>query len=96
VLRLLAVGWWLQLKLRSRSAFDGALSLLWPLFFATAIFLMYGTREQSGGVLLSAAVGAAVMGIWSATSVTAARPCRWSVDRARSSCSSPHRRRSSS
>ena len=71
MLRLLAVGWWLQLKLRSRSAFDGALSLLWPLFFATAIFLMYGTREQSGGVLLSAAVGAAVMGIWSATSVTA-------------------------
>jgi ABC-2 type transport system permease protein len=71
-LRLLAVAWSLQLKMRSRSAFDGVLSLLWPLFFATSILLMY--RESAAGeeAMLSAAVGTSVMGIWSATSTTAA------------------------
>jgi ABC-2 type transport system permease protein len=70
-LRLLRVTWWLQVKIRSRSAFDGLLALLWPLFFATTIFLVYRAGHQSSGALLSAAVGAAVMGIWSATSTTA-------------------------
>ena len=69
---MLAVLWWLQLKIRSRSAFDGLLSILWPLIFATTIFLMYRSGPNTGAALLSAAVGAAVMGIWSATSTTAA------------------------
>jgi ABC-2 type transport system permease protein len=69
-LRLVTVGWWLQLKMRSRSAFDGALSVVYPLFFATTVFLMY---RQNGdeAALVSAAVGASVMGVWSAVSTTA-------------------------
>lgn len=76
VLRLLAVAWWLQLKLRSRSAFDGILSVLWPIPFATSVFLMYGDDSRAGSGLVaaglvSAALGSAVMGVWSATSTTA-------------------------
>jgi ABC-2 type transport system permease protein len=71
VLRLLGVSWWMQLKMRSRSAFDGFLSLLWPLFFATTIFLMFRAGNNAPRALLSAAVGSSVMGIWSATSTTA-------------------------
>ncbi|HEY5185451.1 MAG TPA: ABC transporter permease [Actinomycetes bacterium] len=69
-LRLLAVWWWLQLKMRSRSAFDGLLSIVYPLFFATTVFLMY----REGGdeaALIGAAVGASVMGVWSAVATTA-------------------------
>jgi ABC-2 type transport system permease protein len=71
LVRLVAVTWWLHLKIRSRSAFDGFLALLWPLFFATTVFLMYRTSAAGGAALLSAAVGASVMGVWSATSTTA-------------------------
>jgi ABC-2 type transport system permease protein len=70
-LRLVAVTWWLQLKMRSRSSFDGFLSIVYPLFFATTVFLMY----REGGdpqALVVAAVGAACMGVWSAVSTTAA------------------------
>jgi len=69
-LRLVVLGWWLQLKMRSRSAFDGALGVLYPLFFATTVFLLY---RQNGdrAALVAAAVGASVMGVWSAVSTTA-------------------------
>lgn len=70
--RLLAVAWWLQLKIRSRSAFDGLLSLLYPMFFATTIFMMFRQGDASGPALLSAAVGSSAMGIWSSVSTTAA------------------------
>jgi ABC-2 type transport system permease protein len=63
--RVVAVAWWLQLKLRSRSAFDGVLGVLYPLFFATTIFLMYRGADAPGPALLSAAVGASIMGVWS-------------------------------
>jgi len=72
MLRLVGVAWWLQLKMRSRSAFDGLLSLLWPGFFATTIFMMFRQGDASGPALLSAAVGSSAMGIWSAVSTTAA------------------------
>lgn len=71
ILRLIGVAWWLQVKMRARSAFDGLLSLLWPLAFASMVFLMYGEKYR-GAALLPAALGSAVMGIWSATSTTAA------------------------
>ena len=71
-LRLVLVVWWLQLKIRSRSAFDGLLGMIYPLFFATTIFLMYRAGSAGGAALVSAAVGASVMGVWSATSTTAA------------------------
>ncbi|MEV8511457.1 ABC transporter permease [Dactylosporangium sp. NPDC051484] len=70
--RIVAVAWALQLKLRSRSAFDGILGVLYPLFFATTVFLMYRGVGASGPALLSAAVGASIMGVWSSTSTTAA------------------------
>ena len=72
VLRLLAVTWWLQMKIRGRSAFDGLLSLLWPIFFATTVFLMLRSASAGGAALVSAAVGASVMGVWTATSTPAA------------------------
>jgi ABC-2 type transport system permease protein len=68
--RLLTLGWLLQFKMLSRSAFDGLLGIMWPLFFATIAFLMF----RVGGdprALVYAALGASVMGIWSATSVAA-------------------------
>jgi ABC-2 type transport system permease protein len=70
VLRLLGVGWALHLKLMSRSAFEGLLQILWPLFFATVAFFMF-RAGRSPETLLYASLGAAVMGVWSATSTTA-------------------------
>jgi ABC-2 type transport system permease protein len=68
--RLLVVGWFLQLKTMMRSAFNGVLSVVWPMFFATTAFFMYRAgRDQ--GTLLYASLGASVMGIWSATSTSA-------------------------
>jgi ABC-2 type transport system permease protein len=69
-LRLLAVGWALHLKMMSRSAFDGLLGVLWPLFFATVAFFMF-QAGAGGETLVYASFGAAVMGIWSSTSTTA-------------------------
>jgi ABC-2 type transport system permease protein len=69
-LRLLVVGWFLHLKLMSRSSFDGLLQVVWPLFFATVAFLMFRVG-RSPETLLYASLGAAVMGVWSATSTTA-------------------------
>ena len=71
-LRIVLVAWWLQLKMRSRSAFDGILGVLYPLFFSTTAFLMFRGGGVQGPALLSAAVGASVMGVWSSTSTTAA------------------------
>jgi ABC-2 type transport system permease protein len=69
-LRLLGLGWALHLKMMSQSAFDGFLGVLWPLFFATVAFFMF--RAGAGGeTLVYASFGAAVMGIWSATSTAA-------------------------
>jgi ABC-2 type transport system permease protein len=79
-LRVLALGWALHFKMMSRSAFDGVLGVLWPLFFATTAFFMF--RAGGGAAtLLYASLGASVMGIWSATSVAASSALqreRWS------------------
>lgn len=71
MLRVLMVGWWLHLKILSRSAFDGALAIIYPLFFATTVFFVYG-QSADAGALVAAAVGASAMGIWSAVSTSAA------------------------
>jgi ABC-2 type transport system permease protein len=67
--RLLLVGWILQVKMLSRSSFNGVLGIVYPLFFATVAFLMY--RAGSPQALLYASLGASVMGVWSATSTSA-------------------------
>ena len=59
------------MKMRSRSAFDGALSIVYPIFFATSVFLIY-RQGASSSALVAAAVGASVMGVWSAVATTAA------------------------
>jgi ABC-2 type transport system permease protein len=54
------------MKMASVSAFEGLLNVLWSLFFATVAFFMF-----SPDALLYASLGAAVMGIWGATSTSA-------------------------
>jgi ABC-2 type transport system permease protein len=59
------------MKMQMRSSFNSVLSVIWPLVFATTAFFMF----RSGGgskPLLYASLGAAVMGIWSSTSTSAA------------------------
>lgn len=80
VLRVLAIGWFFHLKMLARSAFNGILQVLWPLFFATIAFLMYGLNGDNR-TLLYAAVGSSVMGVWSAVSTSASGAVqreRWS------------------
>ena len=69
-IRLLAFGWLLHVKMMMRSAFNGALSIVWPLFFSTTAFLMFRVGHDPH-TLLYASLGASVMGIWSATSTSA-------------------------
>lgn len=68
-LRLLAFSWLLHFKMLSQSAFDGFLAILWPLFFATVAFFIF--RHGQRAALAPVALGAAVMGVWTATSVSA-------------------------
>ena len=70
VLRLLGVGWHYHLKMISRSPFEGFGQILYPLFFATVAFFVFRAGD-SPRTLLYASLGAAVMGMWSATSTTA-------------------------
>jgi ABC-2 type transport system permease protein len=69
-LRLLGIGFVLHVKMLSRSAFDGFLGVLYPMFFATVAFFMF-EAGAGGETLVYASIGAAVMGIWSATSTSA-------------------------
>jgi ABC-2 type transport system permease protein len=77
--RMLALGWLFHVKMLSRSAFDGLLAVLWPLFFATVAFFLFG-QSKSSESLVYASLGAAVMGVWTATSVPSAsalQRARW-------------------
>ena len=56
----------MHVKMYWRSSFDGLLQVLYPLFFATVAFFMFDRKA-----LLYASLGAAVMGIWGATSTSA-------------------------
>jgi ABC-2 type transport system permease protein len=68
--RLLIFGWLLHLKMMMRSAFNGVLSIIWPMFFATTAFFIYRAGHDQH-TLLFASLGASVMGVWSATSTAA-------------------------
>jgi ABC-2 type transport system permease protein len=63
--RLVLVAWWLHVRMMSRSALQGLLMVMWPLFFATTALLMYRTRA-GGDQLWNAALGGGVMTVWSA------------------------------
>ncbi|MHB8643715.1 MAG: ABC transporter permease [Gaiellaceae bacterium] len=69
-LRLLVVGYVLQMKILTRSAFNGILSVVWPMFFATTAFFIFRAGHDPH-TLLYASLGASVMGVWSATSTAA-------------------------
>jgi ABC-2 type transport system permease protein len=66
-LRLVGFAWVMHVKMMSRSAFDGLLAVLWPLFFATVAFFMF--RGGGASALGPIGLAAAVMGMWTATSV---------------------------
>ena len=70
VLRMLAVAYWLHLKMLAASAFDGIFQVIWPLFFATTAFLVYRQADDPA-VMVYAGLGSAVMGIWSVVATTA-------------------------
>jgi ABC-2 type transport system permease protein len=69
-IRVLGLAWLLHVKMMSRSSFDGLLAILWPLFFATVAFFMFRTGHGPS-TLGPIGLAAAVMGIWTATSVPA-------------------------
>lgn len=69
-LRVFALGWLFHFKMLSQSAFDGFLAVLWPLFFATTTYFMFRAGRSSES-LASVALGSAVMGVWTASSVSA-------------------------
>jgi ABC-2 type transport system permease protein len=58
------------MKMIARSPFEGFGQVLYPLFFATVAFFVFRAGD-SPRTLLYASLGAAVMGMWSATSTTA-------------------------
>ncbi|MGB2875542.1 MAG: ABC transporter permease [Gaiellaceae bacterium] len=68
-LRLLAIGWYFQFKMISRSPFEGIGNVIYPLFFATVAFFVF-RAGHSPRTLLYASLGAAVMGMWSSVSTT--------------------------
>lgn len=69
-LRLLALGWLFNMKMLSRSSFDGVLGIVYPIFFATVAFFMFRSGNDAKP-LLYASLGSAVMAIWSTTSTSA-------------------------
>lgn len=70
VARVLAYGWFFRMKMLMRSSFNSWLGVLYPLFFATVAFFIY-RHGTNGAALGPVALGAAVMGVWTATSVSA-------------------------
>lgn len=69
-LRFLAVCWLLQFKMIMRSPFDGIGNVVYPLFFATVAFFVF-QASNSPRTLIYAALGSAVMGMWSSVSTSA-------------------------
>jgi len=69
-LRFIGVSWLLQLKMIMRSPFDGIGNVLYPLFFATTAFFVF-QAGHGPRTLVYAALGAAVMGMWSSVSTSA-------------------------
>jgi ABC-2 type transport system permease protein len=69
-LRLVGFAWLLHVKMMSRSAFDGVMAVIWPLFYATVAFFMFRSGHGTS-TLGPIGLAAAVMGIWTATSVPA-------------------------
>ena len=65
-IRLVGVDWVFTLKEIARSNFFILISLLQPVIFASIAFFMFQAGQRQG-TLLYAALGAALMGLWSST-----------------------------
>ena len=76
MLRLFAVGWLFHLKSLTHSLFFVLISVIQPVIFASIAFFMVesGNRE---GTLLYVALGAGLMGIWSATLFGSGGAIQW-------------------
>jgi ABC-2 type transport system permease protein len=70
LLRVFWTGFVLHFKNLSASPFMMTTAAIWPLVYATLAFLMFRATHQAPS-LLYAALGAAVMGIWSTTATSA-------------------------
>lgn len=70
VTRMLGIAYWLHLKMLAASVFEGVFQVIWPLYFATVAFLVYG-QSHDPHALVYAGLGASVMGIWSVIATSA-------------------------
>src|SRR4029079_8755179 len=75
-LRLFWAGWLFHLKGLTNSLFFLLVSVLQPVIFASIAFFMVDTGSQSGP-RLSVALGAGLMGIWSATLFGSGGAIQW-------------------
>lgn len=74
--RLFWTGWLFHLKNLTNSLFFVLVSVLQPVIFASIAFFMFESGSQ-GGTLLYAALGAGMMGIWSATLFGSGGAIQW-------------------
>ena len=86
--RVFWTGFALHFKNLSASPFMMVTAAVWPLVYATLAFLMFRATDQAPS-LLYAALGAAVMGIWSTTATSAGGAIQQQRWWGCSSCSSP-------
>jgi ABC-2 type transport system permease protein len=76
VLRLFATGWAFHLKTLSMSTFFILTSSIQPVIFASIAFFMFRAGHRAP-TLLYAAIGAGLMGIWSATLFGSGGAIQW-------------------
>ena len=76
MLRLFAVGWLFHLKSLTNSLFFVLISILQPVIFASIAFFMVESGNRTG-TLLYVALGAGLMGIWSATLFGSGGAIQW-------------------
>ncbi len=75
-LRLFWIGWLFHLKNLTNSMFFVLVSVLQPVIFASIAFFMFESGNRTG-TLLYAALGAGLMGIWSATLFGSGGAIQW-------------------
>ena len=75
-LRLFWIGWLFHLKGLTNSLFFVLVSVLQPVIFASIAFFMFESGSRTG-TLLYAALGAGLMGIWSATLFGSGGAIQW-------------------
>jgi ABC-type polysaccharide/polyol phosphate export permease len=75
-LRLFATGWRFHIKNLTLSGFFVLISLLQPIIFASIAFYMWRSGGRAGA-LLDVALGAGLMGMWSATLFGAGGAIQW-------------------